>query len=202
MTTAERQTARDEILRVAIEIIDQSGEAALRMADVAERAGVAIALISHHFMSREGLVTEAQMARFLRQPFLDSRRVEEGVMATSDLATFRAGVRQLTQELVGAARAEFRMQRITVIASSHGRPELTDRLKAAIQEITDGFERVMALAQRVGFIRSDLDCRAVAVATQAYAIGLVIADLDPARPDDDRLAEVIDAFLDGVFVPA
>jgi AcrR family transcriptional regulator len=200
MTAADRPSSRDEILRVAIDIIDEHGEAALRMADVAERAGVAIALISHHFMSREGLITEAQMTRFLRQPFLDNARIEAGVMATQDLATFRAGMRLLTREIVSAGRAVFRMERVTVIASSYGRAELSERLRVATGEITDSFERVVALAQRVAFVRADLDARAIALAVQAYAMGLVVADLDPARPDDERIAEVIDAFLDGVFV--
>lgn len=200
MTAADRPSSRDEILRVAIDIIDEHGEAALRMADVAERAGVAIALISHHFMSREGLITEAQMTRFLRQPFLDNARIEAGVMATQDLATFRAGMRVLTREIVSAGRAVFRMERVTVIASSYGRAELSERLRVATGEITDSFERVVALAQRVAFVRADLDARAIALAVQAYAMGLVVADLDPARPDDERIAEVIDAFLDGVFV--
>ena len=200
MTAADRPSSRDEILRVAIDIIDEHGEAALRMADVAERAGVAIALISHHFMSHEGLITEAQMTRFLRQPFLDNARIEAGVMATQDLATFRAGMRVLTREIVSAGRAVFRMERVTVIASSYGRAELSERLRVATGEITDSFERVVALAQRVAFVRADLDARAIALAVQAYAMGLVVADLDPARPDDERIAEVIDAFLDGVFV--
>ena len=200
MTAADRPSSRDEILRVAIDIIDEHGEAALRMADVAERAGVAIALISHHFMSREGLITEAQMTRFLRQPFLDNARIEAGVMATQDLATFRAGMRLLTREIVSAGRAVFRMERVTVIASSYGRAELSERLRVATGEITDSFERVVALAQRVAFVRADLDARAIALAVQAYAMGLVVADLDPARPNDERIAEVIDAFLDGVFV--
>jgi hypothetical protein len=89
---------------------------------------------------------------------------------------------------------------VTVIASSYGRAELSERLRVATGEITDSFERVVALAQRVAFVRADLDARAIALAVQAYAMGLVVADLDPARPDDERIAEVIDAFLDGVFV--
>ena len=38
-------SARDSILAIAVEMIDVDGEAALRMADIAERAGVAVALI-------------------------------------------------------------------------------------------------------------------------------------------------------------
>ena len=172
------------------------------MADVAERAGVAIALISHHFMSREGLITEAQMTRFRRQPFLDAASIEEAIMATQDPAVFREGVRSLTRAVVGAGRATFRMERVTVIASGYGRDELSERLREATREITDGLERVVALAERVGFIRADLHPRAVALAVQAYAMGLVIADLDPGRPDDERIAEVIDVFLDGILVAA
>lgn len=200
MASSDRASARDEILRIAIEIIDEHGEAALRMADVAERAGVAIALISHHFMSREGLITEAQMTRFRRQPFLDAASIEAAIMSTQDPAVFREGVHALTRAVVGVGRASFRMERVTVIASSHGRDELSDRLREATREITDGLERVVALAERVGFIRADLHPRAVALAVQAYAMGLVLADLDPDRPDDERIAEVIDAFLDGVLV--
>jgi len=196
---AAEVSARDTILALAVEMIDADGEAALRMADIAERAGVAVALISHHFGSREGLVSEAQLFRFRRQPFLDAARIEAAVMAIDDVDSFRGLLHELTRDVVGLQRSVLRMERVTEIAATHGRPELRGKLMDANREVTDSIQHAVALAQRVGFVRRDLDARALALFVQAYAMGFVLADLDPNRPDDEALATVIDAVTAGLY---
>jgi len=192
-------SARDTILALAVEAIDTGGEASLRMAEIAERAGVAVALISHHFGSREGLVSEAQLHRFRRQPFLDAARIESAVMAIDDVESFRTLLHGLTRDVVGLQRSALRMERVTEIAASHGRPELREKLMDANREVTDSIEHAVALAQRVGFVRRDVDARATALFIQAYAMGFVLADLDPNRPTDEALASVIDVVTAGLY---
>jgi len=186
-------------LALAVEAIDTGGEASLRMAEIAERAGVAVALISHHFGSREGLVSEAQLHRFRRQPFLDAARIESAVMAIDDVESFRTLLHGLTRDVVGLQRSALRMERVTEIAASHGRPELREKLMDANREVTDSIEHAVALAQRVGFVRRDVDARATALFIQAYAMGFVLADLDPNRPTDEALASVIDVVTAGLY---
>lgn len=192
-------SARDTILELAVEAIDTGGEASLRMAEIAEGAGVAVALISHHFGSREGLVSEAQLHRFRRQPFLDAARIESAVMANDDVESFRTLLHSLTRDVVGLQRSALRMERVTEIAASHGRPELREKLMDANREVTDSIEHAVALAQRVGFVRRDVDARATALFIQAYAMGFVLADLDPNRPTDEALASVIDVVAAGLY---
>jgi AcrR family transcriptional regulator len=64
MGSDERPDGRSRILDAAHAIVDSSGEAALRFADVAETAGVALSVITHHFGTREGLVAAVHARRF------------------------------------------------------------------------------------------------------------------------------------------
>ena len=127
-------SARATILAIAVKI-HAVGEASLRMPNIADRAGIAVALISHH---GAGLVK--------------ARSVNRNCSAVD-----------------------------------------------ANREIADSIERAMALAQRVGFVRADLDARAIALFVQADAMGCVLAELDPNRPNDEALATVIDAVTAGLY---
>jgi len=55
---------RERILAVAAQVLENQGEAALRVAEIAEMADVALGLISYHFGGRDGLIVAAQQRRF------------------------------------------------------------------------------------------------------------------------------------------
>lgn len=52
-----------------------------------------------------------------------------------------------------------------------------------------------------GYLRPELDPAAVAVFIQAYALGMVVADLQEPAVDAESLAVVIDRFMDSVLMP-
>ena len=62
-------------------------------------------------------------------------------------------------------------------------------------ELVDQLERVVNMGVERGFIRTDRNPRAVAEFISAYTLGLVVADMDPSRPDDEELALVVDSFM-------
>ena len=55
------------------------------------------------------------------------------------------------------------------------------------------------IAEIIGLARIQLDPRAVATFIQAYAFGLVLADLDERRVPEAALAEVIDRATAGLM---
>jgi TetR/AcrR family transcriptional regulator, regulator of cefoperazone and chloramphenicol sensitivity len=196
---SEIADGRARILEAAVQQLEEHGEGSLRLAAIAEQAGVALALITHHFGSRDGLVAAAQQVRLAGAVAADVEAINAISARVDSTRELRERIAAVTTALVTTTRARTRLSRIAALASAHGRPDaraaLGDTVKRLIDSLTDVIER----AQEQGFIRPDVDPRALASFVQAYALGLVVADLDPDRPDPDALHHVITTAVDGFF---
>lgn len=191
---AEEIPARERILRAAVEIIAAEGEAALRLADVAAAAGVALSLTTHYFRTRDHLVAEALAERFSGLVRDDLRRIAR-LVREGDGGAFREGLSRLTADVLDRRRAEQRLARIAAVGGAHGRPDLAERLGEETAALLDELAIVIRSAQDAGLVRSDLDPRALATFIQAYSLGMVVADLD-ARPSTRAdVQAVIDTFM-------
>lgn len=195
------RSAKEAILAVTIDIISSSGEAGVRLATVAERAGVAIGLISYHFGDRDGLVQAAQLVRYRRRPQLDVDGVEAIVARATTRDELIGLLRALTTQSLSAVLSEgSRLQRASILGSSLGRPDLYAALGNLQAELTDQYEAMIRMLIERGVVRADLDARAVAVFVQAYAFGFVLGEIDPRCPDVEALADVVTASLEGIIV--
>jgi AcrR family transcriptional regulator len=197
--TAEVADGRARILEAAIQQLEEHGEASLRLAAIAERAGVALALITHHFGSRDGLVAAAQQVRLAGAVAADIAAINAIYANVDSAEEFRERISAVTTALVTTSRASTRLSRIAALAAAHGRPEARAALGDTVKELLDSLTDVIERARQRGLIRPDVDPRAMATFVQAYALGLVVADLDPDRPDPDALHRVITIAIDGFF---
>jgi TetR/AcrR family fatty acid metabolism transcriptional regulator len=200
METGQASDTRRRILAAAVDIIDSHGEAALRMADVARQANVAIGLVGHYFGGRDGLVAAAQAERFSGTVIDDLARLHELVGDRRSRSDVHAALSALTRELIGPARERRRLARIAALGAAHGRPELRDQLSASVGDLLDVFTTIVMIGQEEGYVRPDLDPRGIATLVQGYALGLVLADLDPRAAPPEALAEVIDAAMSCLLV--
>jgi AcrR family transcriptional regulator len=190
----EETPARERILRAAVDIIAAEGEAALRLADVAAAAGVALSLTTHYFRTRDHLVAEALAERFAGLVRDDLRRIAR-LVREGDGGAFRDGLTRLTADVLDRRRSTQRLARIAVVGGAHGRPDLSQRLGEETAALLDELAVVIRSAQESGLVRADLDPRALATFLQAYSLGMVVADLD-ARPSDRAdVQAVIDVFM-------
>ncbi|MEY3072374.1 MAG: hypothetical protein RLZZ353_570 [Actinomycetota bacterium] len=190
----EETPARERILRAAVDIIAAEGEAALRLADVAAAAGVALSLTTHYFRTRDHLVAEALAERFAGLVRDDLRRIAR-LVREGDGGAFREGLTRLTADVLDRRRATQRLARIAAVGGAHGRPDLAQRLGEETAALLDELAVVIRSAQESGLVRADLDPRALATFLQAYSLGMVVADLD-ARPSDRAdVQAVIDVFM-------
>lgn len=175
----------------------------MRLASIAETAGVAIGLISYHFGDRDGLIRAAQLVCFSQRSYRDLAAIEQAMAGMDDPGELLVALRALTRTLLAEVGAQnLRLRRVAQLGSGFGRPELLEEMGAVQRDLTERFGRVVILAQRIGLIRADLDPEAVGVFIQAYSLGMVLADIDPQRPDDDALAEVILSAIEGLCDPA
>lgn len=121
-------TSTQRILERAIQVIEESGEAAIRTNPIAFECGVTPPILYRAFGSREGLVIAAQAERYRRSTaeaiqFLLSY-IEEATSRDSLYAILSATLDFVFSD----ARAENRRLRAEVIGSSVSRPELREQI--------------------------------------------------------------------------
>jgi AcrR family transcriptional regulator len=198
MAEEDRPDARTRILDAAFAIVEESGEAALRFVDVAERAGVVLSLITRHYGTRENLVAEVQARRFAGLVAEDAE-VLAGLVGAGSTAEITTVTGALTREVIAAERAERRLARVSSIGSVHGRPELTDTIRGEATRLLDDLTGTVRALQAEGRVTDEVDARALAMFVQAYSLGMVLSDLDLRPPSREDIAGVIDVAI-GAFL--
>lgn len=187
------------MLQAAAELIAELGEAHVRLVDVADRSGLSIGAIQHHFRSRDQLVSEAQLHRFVGPAQADVKAIEAMLDSARSSDEVRAGYEAITRAVVDRSRTLQRMDRLSSLSAAHGRPDVYEAVKAQVSELSGQFAAAIHNLQVRGLVRGDVDPTALAVFVQAYALGMVIADLvEPAVPAES-LAAVVDLFMNAVL---
>ena len=187
------------MLQSAAELIAELGEAHVRLVDVADRSGLSIGAIQHHFRSRDRLVAEAQLERFVGPAQADVEAIDTMLSSAGSVAEVRDVLSLITRAVVDRSRTLQRMDRLSSLSAAHGRPDLYEAVQAQVSELSEQFAAAVRGLQVRGLVRGDVDPMALAVFVQAYALGMVIADLvEPAVPAES-LAAVVDLFMDAVL---
>ena len=194
----ERST-RDRVIDAVLELIEDGGEVAVRIDEVRERAGVSIGSIYHHFGDRDGLIVAAQVHRFSRFAEAEIAALSDIVERSRSVAQFRRALRQLTLRTSSDLRVAERWARVAVLASTVGRPELADEVRAIQTRLTDEFQAHVAQGQARGFFRDDLDARAIALFVEAYSLGLALNEMDTRPVAEEDWEKVVWSVLDGLI---
>jgi AcrR family transcriptional regulator len=189
-------TTRDRLLEAAIAVIEADGEQAVKVHDIATRAGVTEPSIYHYFGDRNGLIEHAQAIRFGQ----GQRKILEDFASAAarcrNADQFLALVRSLLVASYDSQGAQRRLARVNVIGSAAARPSLTKQLANQQQLSNELLGEALAIAQVRGFIRPDLNCEMFAAWVIGMGTGRILIELDPATqgsPEWNALA--VDAVL-------
>ena len=183
---------KQQILETAIEIIDEHGEAALRLQDIQDALGVSAPSIYHFFGSREGLVSAAHEERFVRSLLEFEGPTERLLLDCTTPEDIRAALSTILRSIFDAERAPARMRRISAIAGTVGRPELAERFDQLSRDHHRNLAASLEIARDRGLIRPDLDLVAFASWMSGQILGRVYIELGathPPDPDWDAIAE-------------
>lgn len=192
---------RERVLSVAVQVLESRGEAALRIAEVAEAAGVALGLVSYHFGGRDGLIVAAQQRRFAGLVGEDGAAFQRILDDVKTPAELNAALTDLSRAVLDSRRAQIRLSRIAAIATTFGRDDSYAITGEIVDQLLTDYSALITQAQSRGLIRTDLDARAIAIFVQSYALGLVLYDLDPTSPSAQQMHDVIMAALAGFGTP-
>ncbi len=166
------------ILMAAVALVDQHGEAGLRISDLVEASGRSVGSIYHFFGNREGVVEAVRVYRFhptWEDDLAAMRAVNDHVESLDQLMD---AVEQLQTEYVRAERNGVLWQRVAAIGSAQSRPSLQAVLAQKQQEQTAAFEDMIRGLQAKGIAGAAVDVHAAAVFLQAFTFGRILSVLD------------------------
>ena len=90
--------------------------------------------------------------------------------------------------------------RLSVISSSYGRPELRDALALQQHTHTETIAEAIRYGQQKGWLRNDVNPRALSVFVQGYNLARVLLDLDTEPVSTKDWEHVVRVALGSFFV--
>lgn len=179
----ESQTTRENLLHAAIEVIDQDGIKALRVRDVAARAGVKEPSVYHYFGSRDRLIEAAQAQRYSRGLLELIQGFDALVRTCSSVEDFQESIRRVFSAIVTPEREEVRRVRADVLGSAMSRPELKQAVAQAQATSHQILSGAIRFAQEKGWVRGELDSLAFAIWYTGMINGRLVYEIEPTQCD-------------------
>ena len=191
-----------KILEHAMAVLNEDGFDRFSVQRVLDTAEVSRATLYRHFPDVDTLIEVALVENFRGVVNLYLGMVADMVERTSDLEGFRTAVRAFL-ETFSTIPATVRLQRTHTIALGSTRPNLAEAIASVQETLTDGWDATFQEAQRRGFLRRDLDTRAVAVILQSMGLGRIVDDAATTHLGNERWAQAMFEFVDrAILSPA
>jgi len=176
------ESTKSRILNAAIAMMDEGGEAAVRLGAIAEILGIKEPSIYHHFTNRTELINAAYVEWYW-QCLKTDIPVEAMMVLVETKEDYVRAVRKTMEWSYQLERHHARAIRLSVLGAAQRNPELA----VAINEINKKFLATIAdaalVAQQKGWLRTDLDPMAIAYWLHGQIIGRTVAEMDPGYVD-------------------
>lgn len=198
------EDTRERLVDVTSSLLADNGDHALRLADVARDAGVAVSTIYAHFRDRTDLVAEARLRQFRAHADAATAGADEAVAQVSDAESFRRATDwpDLANPTDQTAR-ERRWDRLEAMADARHLADLADAVGELQRGVDEHAVEVVRSGQRVGVIDADLDPAAVSLLWQSLKLGLTLRDLagEGAAPTTEAWATVMERVAAALAAP-
>jgi len=184
--TASTHPTREKILQLAIAVIEEQGDEAVRVNDIAAEAGVSITSLYHFFGDRVGLVVAAQTARYLA-PMTSEM---DSFVALLDSCTTREQLADIITLVVAFStapnRRSIRRSRITVLGRAMTHTELEASVAGFEKDWCDALTPAFKRAREKGLLNQDLSVEVVAPWLVGTLLGRIVFELN-ATPAQDAI---------------
>jgi AcrR family transcriptional regulator len=174
---------RERLVQTTMQLIDELGENAVRLREVAEAVGVKESSIYHHFENRESLLEVAQIERYRRSYLEMIMPLRMAVEMAETREEFETAVRKVLEWSYKPDREPIRSVRAHVMGLAQSSDSMATRVREVNGEICSGVAEVFVKAQDRKWMRADLDPLALAYWSISQLNGRVMAEMDPIRVD-------------------
>ena len=173
----QTKSIRQGILDLAIATIDDGGEVAIRVNDIAAKAGVTVPTLYRHFGSRDGLVEAAQTQRFYETQFVDYSAFAASLAKCKNQNDLRITIRQVLLSHFETERWGVRQVRLNALGAGYARPELLMSLALAQKQVAMGITELLRPFQERRWIRTEIDLAATVYWFMGQILGRVLVEM-------------------------
>lgn len=169
--------AKATLLKVTMEILDEVGEANVRLEEILKRASASPSSLYHHFGNLRGLVEEAQAERFAG---IALRRTEEFAAQIDSLDSrqkFADAADFWISEIVAPEYRMVRRARADALGSAFSNSEFAARIGASLADAHRRLAEVLEASPNRRFLRPDFDAYTFAALFDGMLFSRVLIEL-------------------------
>lgn len=177
-TPQSELTSTQRILERAIQVIEESGEAAIRTNPIAFECGVTPPILYRAFGSREGLIIAAQAERYRRSTSESFQFLKRYIDEATSRESLYLNISNTLDFIFSDGRAANRRLRAEVIGSSVSRPALRDELLRVDREYATLIVEAYQKALENGWISSTKNYEVISLWVQGLINARYLFDED------------------------
>jgi AcrR family transcriptional regulator len=186
-------STKDRLINTVSEMLDGSTPQHILVEEVLAASGVARGSLYHHFGDFPALIETTLVRRFIVGVDYTNALIAD-ITATSTTATeFFARMYEMSEDAQHPDRAHRRAERARELGMAHSNERFRALLSVEQERLTNNLVDAINTAKEKGWVRNDLDSRAIAVFLQAYTLGRAIDDVAVTKVDPEAWNSLIRA---------
>ena len=186
-------STKDRLINTVSEMLDGSTPQHILVEEVLAASGVARGSLYHHFGDFPALIETTLVRRFIVGVDYTNALIAD-ITATSTTATeFFARMYEMSEDAQHPDRAHRRAERARELGMAHSNERFRALLSVEQERLTNTLVDAINSAKEKGWIRNDLDSRAIAVFLQAYTLGRAVDDVAVTKVDPEAWNSLIRA---------
>ena len=168
--------------------------------EVLETSGVSKGSMYHHFEDLQELVETAQLVRYSKWIDASIDFMTTYVLGANSKENFIESLRKLTELTQSVDRKGARAERARALAACFDNPRMAKAMGEETQRHTDALADIIHEVQNRGFVRPEVDAKAIAVFIQSYTLGKMVNDYNPTGVNDETWVNLIHDMAVRTFV--
>ena len=188
--TAPHPTA-ERIIDATIAAIEASGEAAVRLGDIANSLGLTVPAIYRYFADRDALIVAAHAERVTRHAELSNAVVAawmDGMTSRQDLID---RIDDMAGVLISVNRRDELFMRAEVVSRIRHNPELAARIDGLQSRNKQALVELLTTAQQRGWVLAEANLPVVVELLYAIGVGQIMWYLDAEPTDADACRQAV-----------
>lgn len=187
---------RQKLIEAAIEIIESEGEGAIRVDQVAERAGFTKPVLYHHFENREDIIVAAHTERYARALRYQLRETKEAAEQCKTAEQFAELMKKWILSFATQEGEVRRRIRIEALGSAVAHETLHASLIEANRNHMTELGEILKIAQYRGWLTEKYKAKDLAAWWVGLALSRYLAEIDKEFFDVQSWDEMTCAMVD------
>ena len=184
-------STKERLINTVSELLDGSTPQHILVEDVLTASGVARGSLYHHFGDFPALIEATLVRRFSAGVDLTNALMHEITESSTSATEFFERMYEMSVDTQNPQLAHRRAERARELGMANSNQRFRDQLSVEQERLTNTLMEAVAKAQENGWVRNDLDARAIAVFLQAYTLGRAVDDVAVTQVDPEAWNKLI-----------